>query len=228
MGMEGVDLVIRLEKEFGITLDVEDLPELETVGDLYALVQARIAARNSNRCLALKVFRELRAETRQVLREPNLKLRPRDEVIDIVPWRRRRAYWRNLSKRFKTLAIWDLKRHDLAKWLSVALCLAGMVFIFVRIIDPQTPGYLAAIGTLLVCVLPFIMAFITYPLKLVPPTHLRTFGEITLSEVGRTIATKVPPENPRHVVDEILIDVLEASREEIVPTAHLVKDLGMG
>lgn len=115
MGMEGVELVLRLEEEFGITLNLEDLPELETVGDLYALVEGRIAARETHRCQALKVFRELRAETRQILGDPQRKLRPRDQVVEVVPWWQRRELWRRLGRRFKTLSIWNLKRHKLMK-----------------------------------------------------------------------------------------------------------------
>jgi len=228
MGLELVDLSFRLKEELGITLSLDDAPELETVGDLHALVLARIAARDSQRCLALKVFRELREETRNLLGDPKLKLRPSDRVVDIVPWTSRRVFWRKLRGRFASIAIWDLNRPVLGRWLIAAAGLVGILFIFWELIVARGPDYFAPLGLLLICLLPFILTFITRPLKLIPPAHLRTFGEITLSEMSRTIATKPPPPNPIEVVDNILMDVVGADREEIVPTARLVKDLGMG
>jgi len=211
----------RMDEELGITLYGEDLPNLETVGGLHSLVLARIAARDADPWLTLKVFRELRGETRKILGDPNLKVRPSDRVIDIVPWTRRRAFWKKLRIRFKVLGYEDLRRPDVAFCLIVALTLGGMRSIYLQVIDPDFPENLTLLGLMITFLFPFIMAFLTRPLKVIPPDRVSTFGDITLREISVSAATKAPPEDPVKVVNQILMDTWNLLPGELKPSTRL-------
>jgi|GEM_PF-4921093 hypothetical protein len=64
MGLDGVELLMKVEGSFGIQILAERSSEINTVGDLYAIVlkKTRDVTRSENTCLTRATFYELRPQ----------------------------------------------------------------------------------------------------------------------------------------------------------------------
>jgi len=74
MGLDVVELVMRIEEEFSIDLPNEKLSCIRTVGDLYALVLSNLGTKPS--CLTSKAFYRTRRAMMDVLSLPRRSVRP--------------------------------------------------------------------------------------------------------------------------------------------------------
>jgi len=228
MGMDSVEIVMDVEDHFGISIQDSEAEQVQTVGDLVALVHARLAAAQREYCPTLPAFLSLRRATRVALADESARLRPRDAVTTILSPTQRRALWKQLPDLMGTSPR-PLRRSTLMGRILVALSLAALLLAVISAlaIDLRTLPLtiFAAVGAIA------SLHFVTVPFRSIPPDGWMTFGEITTKLVGVRVATKmIHLRNDDEILNELrplLVNVLGVDACEIVPPARFIEDLGM-
>jgi hypothetical protein len=228
MGLDAVEMLMDVEERFGITLRNAEFASLVRVEDLTRLVLARIAARNQVPCPCVPAFQTLRGDVRQVMGDANLRIRPRQPIVDVIPPGKRRAFWRQLKRRIEILS--GLRRPlPVGAALGVLVTLLAIAGVAPILVDPAiVPLSLLAAG-----IVAAIAFGVTRPLCVMPPLALRTFGDITLKMAGTIAVTdnSLPPA-PETWVPDVIRDIVARNlgipREKVYPAARFGEDLNLG
>lgn len=228
MGLDGVELIMEVEDEFGITIPDSAATEMRTVGDLVSLCLDRISAAKNVRCMSLSCFLSLRRLVREVLNDPELRIRPREEIEDNLGVLDRKRLWQGLPELLES-APRELRR---PLWLRRALIVTVLALpVLLLATMPWTAEMLV-----LVCFATFgfgiVLHLLTICFRTRTPEGYNTFGDITKRMVGLKIATNPPTDddydNVFSIVKRIVVDQLGVDYEEVVPDARFVEDLGVG
>ena len=228
MGMDGVEIVMDVEDHFGISIQDSEAERIRTVGDLVALVHARIAAAQREYCPTLPAFLSLRRATRVVLNDGSASFGPRDAVAAILSPEQRRALWEQMPELMgappRPLRRPTRLRRTLAV-LSIAALLGAVVFSLAIDLQILPLTIIVAVGVIA------LLHFVTVRFRSIPPDGWMTFGEITTKLAGVRVATKmVHLRNDDEILTELrplLVNVLGVDASEIVPSARFIEDLGM-
>jgi acyl carrier protein len=225
MGLDAIEIILEVEDRFGITISDAESEQVRTVGDLAAIVDARLAAASQLRCPSFESFLRVRQFTRDFLSRPQLRLKPSTVIATIIPLGRRREMWSQLNawlgdttpplRRPKPIAISIAVICLLALAAGIAAAWIDMSFVLI--------GFLTAEA------LAIALCVVTIPCCVVPPANLTTFGDLTRRVTGLTASTN-PPMNPDEAfaaLREIIVDALGVKPEQVVPTARFVQDLGL-
>lgn len=111
MGLEELEEIVDLEAHefaledlsnavwaaFGIYLLPEDLPAGSTYGDVFERMKAKLGGLGSPACLTSIAFYRLRAELARMTGRDKKQIRADTLLADLLPWRQRRAVWRELE-----------------------------------------------------------------------------------------------------------------------------------
>lgn len=228
MGLDGIELVMEVEDEFGITIPDSDVAEMRTVGDLVSLCFDRIHATKKERCPSLPCFLSLRRLVREVLNDPELRIRPRDIVEDSLQATDRKRLWRRLPELLET-APRELRR---PLWLRRTLIIAVLAFPVVLMMTVRWVSELLLLVWFATFGFGIALNWLTVRFRTQTPKGYSTFGDIAKRIVGLKIATN-PPDNVDYdnvfsIVKRIVVDQLGVEYEEVTPSARFVEDLGVG
>ena len=226
MGLDFVEIVMDVEKTFGIQFRSDEFGSIKTVGDFVSLIRSRIVAADTVACPSLSQFVRLRSLVREVVGKPELRIRPSHRLESTLSNDEIRRLWRSMNEK---LGIYpDTLR------LPSYLRNTGLLITFTILIG--SVWYSMAIDSFL---LPFALlfsAFITIFLILiskqfrsVPPKGWMTFGDVTRKLSGAVVASR----NLHLKTDELILekirpifsDILNVNPREIVASARLIEDL---
>ncbi len=222
MGLDGVELVLSVEKEFDIAIDDRDAERIITPRQLAEYVISRLGEMNSDtgKCLTQAGFYRLRSILISRFGAKRQEVRP-DSLIQNFLQGNIRKQWNELQNSLGASQLPRLKcKPILANTLMWGLPLVGLALAFMA----QVPA-MALLGVLLML----------WVVALVVADHL---GDIVPTQV-QTIAsliTYVKIENkeewtPDYVLQKVILitsEQLGIPMEKIHPDHHFVKDLGMG
>lgn len=227
MGLDGVELVMAIEDRFGITIPDSVSSEIRTVDDLVGFCLDRIHAADSVYCPSLSSFLSLRCLVREIRNDPDLRLRPRDNVETVLEESDRKRLWQQLPELLKSHPR-ELRR---PAWLRKTLVV--VVLGFPIVLMAVLPWHIEIL-TLIWCATiawGMLLHWLTINLRTRTPDGYTTFGEITKRIVGVTVATNPPAETDYDtvfsIIKEIVIDQLGVDDDEVVPTARFIQDLGL-
>jgi len=128
MGLDGVALILELERRFGIEIPDRDAASLRTSREVVDYVLAELPQETEPTCLSQAAFYRVRAALLAELQLERRELRVRSRLDELIPRRRRRAVWGKLPAA-SGLASWpSLKRSTHTVEVIVAISiLAGAV-----------------------------------------------------------------------------------------------------
>jgi hypothetical protein len=95
MGLDTVELVMRIEEEFSIDLPDWELSSVRTVGDLYALVLSNLDTTPA--CLTSKAFYRTRRAMMDALNLPRRSIRPSTSLDPLLPSESRIERWNEIG-----------------------------------------------------------------------------------------------------------------------------------
>src|SRR5262245_3819622 len=100
MGLDTVELVIRVEGTFGITILDEDAEKLLTVEDLnrYVLANLGVSGADTSPCLSAKTFYRFRRGLGDRFGIDRRGVRPASSLETLIPESNRKAEWLLLGK----------------------------------------------------------------------------------------------------------------------------------
>lgn len=84
MGLDGVELVMAIEEEFGIDIADRDLQRMFTVGDIYSHLVKHLSKTTTKRCLTQKVFYQLRRAVMANYRLDRRSITPETKLSDFL------------------------------------------------------------------------------------------------------------------------------------------------
>jgi acyl carrier protein len=96
MGLDTVELVIKVEETFGIHIPDKDAQEITTVGQLVSYVQSAVRNDTEPTCATSHIFYRLRRELMKLLPLSRHEIRPDANMEALVPQRHRREVWKKL------------------------------------------------------------------------------------------------------------------------------------
>jgi acyl carrier protein len=233
MGLDGIELILRVEETFGVTIPDRDAANLRTVGDLYAWLAERVPAQRRTACLSATAFYRVRRGLCEQLHLERPDIRPDTPLQALFPRQRRRHYWRRLQGA-TGLRLPELKRPP---WLTAGLMLAATTGISCAMLLQRLP--LGDLGLVLQagCGGVVLLAGVVYLLSVPWATHLpvtgRTVGDVAQLLAVRNRADLLSQQRgwPRGELWETLVsivaDVTNSERAKVTPEATLAGDLGL-
>lgn len=240
MGLDAVELVMRTEDEFSITLSDDEAAAALTVGDLYRTVLAKLDVTPG--CLTSKAFYTTRRAIVDALGVPRRSIRPSTRLSPLLPDETRRRQWQ-LIRHNIGLSVPELRINgDLKQDIYKRTFLFGSLLAILACIAGLSLGWHGLVVFPLAFVLWIALAIASMPLmerlakpKLATELPADTAGElaqVVLSlnqghfEPANGIAERTNEDVWRRLVD-IICDQLQISRDEVVPNARFVDDLGV-
>jgi hypothetical protein len=130
MGLDTVEIVMRIEEEFSIDLPDAELGSVITVGDLYNIVLSKLDTTTTAECLSSKAFYRTRRALVDCLGVSRRSIRPATSLETLFPKQSRHRRWADVAKsielKFPTLRASRAQR-NLFGALMIALP-PGIVF----------------------------------------------------------------------------------------------------
>lgn len=242
MGLDTVEIVLRVEETFGVDLPDDELGSVRTVGDLHELLLRKLDGGYA--CLSSRAFYRVRKALVDVLGVKRNSVRPSSELAVILDQRSRPNVWREIEQQ-SGLRFPRLEHPGWFNWTAFLLCLsiyASVCAIMAPIFFHDFPHPISGLTAI---AFPFSVALILIPLGMVLLRKATPFlGFVlpvaTVGELARDVLAKNYPqlrqgdqkgENPDRneiwlIVQDIFIDQLQVKREEVVPEANIARDLG--
>ena len=224
MGLDGLELILRCEETFDISISDEDSERIETVGDLYRLVLARTRVVREGRCLTQHTFYRLRRAMMTAWQTPRDDIRTHMPVSLLLPARWRWRQWRRLREALNlpmpalTLPPWAFSSYVVA-WALGTIALAGDI-------------RAGLCGMMLGLITAPVAWLITAPLRTVVPAHCTTVGDLTHAIAARNFeplrveAEGVSESDVWHTLRGIVVERLRVEPEDVRPEANFYRDLG--
>ncbi len=239
MGLDGIELIMAIEEQFGIELSDDEAVETSTPADLIAVILNKVQMADSATCMTRRAFYALRRALVQCCDRKRAEITPTAPLETLLPRPQRRQHWERLGvalnggpadagRQLGRLSRWPgLHRPEWLLALLTGISLAvWLVPLFWR-----WPGWVS-FG---LAVAVFVIGHrLTQPWGREFPRELATAGQLAQRLVG--IAPKLfEPEGRRwrrsdvaQIVREITIEQLGLKPEQYREDARFVEDLGMG
>jgi acyl carrier protein len=247
VGLDFVEITLRIEDEFGVELSQDDLTEIAhdrdiVVGDLYKLLLKKIHSRDVARydiSVNLALWREVRELIRAAADVPPEQVELRTPLETLFPRETRRAGWEALRKA-SPYRIRKLDYPRAVEWIGLALAL-GMV-LMEQFQIWQVPGvawlwpFLGLLGVWMLVETYIKVLWILAPLRNRFPSGMTTVKDLCRAVVAANHehisgADDIPADDRCLAVwrqlTEILVDVLGVDAERVTFDARLVRDLAM-
>jgi acyl carrier protein len=234
MGMDSVEIVMRVEEEFAITLSDEEAGGVRTVGQLYSLVLSKIETSDSDRIS--QAFYRLRRAIMRCLGVPRGAVRPSTPLRVLMPPATRRAAWSSLAE-VSGLTFPTLRHPRWARDSIRVLTVAAAIAFLAGMIDWTQPSGIfwlplsAATGVAAFASLRALYAVTAFLAREFP---VRTAGQLAetllVTNPAEFTSTAIQPLSRREVwlrLAQIISDQLSLDPEEIVPEARFAEDLGV-
>lgn len=231
MGLDTVELVMKIEEAFDISIPDDRASKMLTVGDVYEFILEKTAdsTLKSSTCLSAAAFYDLRRHVRS-LGLSYSEIRPKTELDRVIPVIGRRNYWQNLSSRM------DLRFPRLGRpsWLALLNCMLVAIVVSASFIGFAPQNVVARIFAAVVIgvISSVILMFLTQPFAVYPASTCTTIRDLVTNLVAmnyNTLATRYSTRNPTDVWNALQLIVAEqlgVDRSAVVPSARFVQDLG--
>ena len=237
MGLDTVELVMKMEETFGIVIDDLDAERIGTVGQSYRYILDKLRLRQATPCPSARLFYRLR---RGWMARPGIdrrEIRPSARIDDILPKVGRRAAWIGLTG---TLGVIPPPM-VLAPWQSRAAMAVGLgsgfAFLGLAIaIEGITPGKVPVAAALVVTFTGLAWAS-AYVLLLPFAATIPAGSETVRGLIGATldrhftlaegIAKTWTPDEVWAALRDLVSEQAGVARDRITEDTHFVHDLGM-
>ena len=238
MGMDSVELVLRTEDEFSISISDDEAASAFTVGGLYDLILSKLDT--SPGCITSKAFYLTRRALVESLGVPRRSIRPGTKLSPILPDELRRAQWQQIRNQIglamPPLRIpADLKQrlYKRAFTISGVIAIAACGFALWLGSWPFPAFVLSAILWVALSMASISLAERLAKQSLATELPTETAGELARVVLSLNCQHFTPSEpNPKLTDEEvwsrlvdIICDQLQIAREEVVPSARFADDL---
>ena len=114
MGLDGVELIMDVEDRFGTSFPDVELERMQTVGDLFNFIMARIRSQNSDACPTAAMFYPIRKILVDQFSIERSSVRPSTSLESLIDPNARHTFWRTIDSTLAT----KLPKLRRSKWLQ--------------------------------------------------------------------------------------------------------------
>ncbi|MBN8857514.1 MAG: hypothetical protein J0H29_03935 [Sphingobacteriales bacterium] len=232
MGLDSVEILMKVETTFGIQIPGRDAEKIVTIGDFHNAVWKQLAGRYNDRCTSQALFYRLRKTFSEKFNFPPAQLRPDTPPEEIFPkYRRRRSYLdlaRALNLELPPLVLtkpWAMFLNT----FGLLTILGGLVVSLVLIIFFDCSKWALLIPAGGFCLTSLFS-------KLLEPKRTKigsqTFRSFTMHVLALNYGTIVADEAANRkeiesVINHIISDMMGIDPEQIQPHQRIADDLGI-
>lgn len=237
MGLDVVELVMEVEDTFQIEIAYDDYADIRTVGDLHQYILRQLQGQYELQlihptCPSVPPFLAIRKALRSLLPVQRHQLRPRTELVRIIPRDSRRTIW----DRFQSLTNIKLPPLILPKALrAIVATMAATLFAVLTLgalyfIGPY--GLIVAFMTSLG--IWYFLYISTRPLAVAFPSNCSTITDV----VRFARPPRYPPQRSTPIstdsdhiwkrLVQIIVDILNVKESEVTSSTRFIEDLRVG
>jgi len=243
MGLEGVEIVMKVEETFDIAIEDSEAEKTVTPGQLIELVLSKVGRTSEAACLTQRAFHRLRALLIGQCGFKRNHIRPETLVADLFPRSTRKEQLRQILAHIGSAKEIEFVRPDwLNRLIVMAMLFSGMaitVFLSWHPISSQSFFINFVFGTPIVAGILFLVFFgwlaffatrwmcIEFKPSMTTVGHLSRWIVANVPEVVKAPPGQWSREQVSQIIRMIVIDNLDCEKE-YREEAHFVKDLGMG
>ena len=230
MGLDVVELVMRVEEEFGLVIEDEAAEQLQTVGQLHAFVLSRLERLEVSRCLSSATFYQLRRGLVDLEVAPRRSIAPATPTASLLPTANRQQLWASWSRNAGV----ELPALQKPKWMRAALWLALLATLGVGPILWPAATFVVFSYYGLALALCFVALKWSERYAIHLPADCVCVGDVTKTVMRLNYGIGVQSgqsQNSEEVWEKIkamLVDDFDVAPESIVPDAQFVRDLDFG
>ena len=243
MGLDAVELVMRVEDEFGIAIPDDEAGSVRTVDDLYRIVLSKLDLTPA--CLSSKAFYRTRQALMASLQVPRRSIRPSSDLESLLPLSSRRDKWDEIAQR---LALDFPRLRYSSVWRQcffwIGALISAVVVLCLGILVERAFGGFVTSGEIWVPGFVIWIIFTAGLNSLINRSALSLQTELPCQTAG-DLSRMVLVSNHEHFspatgqdtvlskdyvwakLVAIICDQLGLEREEVVPSARFVEDLGV-
>lgn len=172
MGLEGVELVMEFEDEFGLQIPDDVAEKMPSVRDVVEYVHAELSRTlpQAEACLTSRSFYRLRRELIKLVSLSRREITPKAELGSVIPQEQRRDLWQALLS--CGLQLPSLQRSSATVWTAsiiVSACAASLAVV------TREPWFLLAALPLW-----FVASLATRPLAVFVPGSAQTISDLVM------------------------------------------------
>jgi len=226
MGLDLVELVVRFEDAFGISIPDRVAAELTTPRKVTEYVFSQLVESDERSCLTQQAFYFLRGKCIPSLNISRNDFRPDTRLEDLVPIDRRRVFWTSIQSEVGPLAIPDLARPFWLFSLLALLTIAALVVVTVYGFRDSLGSTSYLLGMSAAILVGFGGAVVSRPLKRNFRREYRRAGDVAkYISVHRSQAFKKDwtKEEIDGVVREIIVD--ETGVRDFTEDSDFINDM---
>ena len=180
MGLDTVEFILDVEREFNIEFNEEEFPAIQTFGKLSAFIVDKITGKQNGIDLS-----KYEMQSVQILKEYLPEVLPNDKIRKVLPQRKDRVrLWRKLSEEFESKNklnfsfFYNLKAYNIGL-ASTAMLFAIGIFPLVEICDRVGSWFYAAVIYPIAWIMCSVLAgtYMSGRYSDIPP-HYQTFSDI--------------------------------------------------
>lgn len=242
MGLDVVEIVLRVEETFAVDLPDDELESVSTVGGLYKLVLSKLDG--GHVCPTSRAFYRVRHGFVDALGVPRRSMRPATELAPLLPKSIRRSVWKR-AEHGSELRFPDLEYPEWFQKLTLGLSAAfavGACIAFSRWSGQvDLPSFLRGFSVFLL--VPIGIAAFAFTVKTMHAAApflgnilpVATAGELARFVLARNYphiregamrTAKANQEEIWRVLRDLIVEQLQVREDEVVPEARFGADLG--
>lgn len=240
MGLDAVEIVMRTEDEFSITISDDEAASADTVGGLYRIVLAKLDVTPG--CLTSKAFYRTRRVLIDALGVPRHSIRPATRLAPLLPDETRQSQWERIRQELD-LVIPGLRIPSAVKQgIYKSIFVAASAVAILAMITGLSQGW-SGLAVIPLAVVLWIGLFWAGSYLLEHVLGSRFASELpadTAGELAQVVlslnldvfkspadAARTTNEDVWNRLVDIICDQLQVDRSEVVPNARFVADLGV-
>lgn len=232
MGLDSVELVMDVEKTFGIEIPDSEAEKIFTVGDLHEAVWRRVTKSSTQTCKSQALFYELRGYAIGKFSVSRKMFRPDNLMDEIIPYTNRRILYHHFAKdnnlKFPSLILSDTWNTIL---ISVGCLLIGVslllaIFLYNFFSYRGSIFFLPVIGMLIT----WIFSQMLNPKRIyIEPKRVKDFTKMVLAMNYGSYASEmgVNRMEMESVINHLIAEKSGLDLEEIQPEKKFGDDLGL-
>lgn len=235
MGLDSVELVMKVEKTFGIHIPDQEAEKIVTVGDMYNAVWQHLEGKHSEVhkvCKSQALFYQLRQAVIDTFQLSRQDFRPNALMNDIFPLQNRRQVYTSFARTHQ-LQLPDLvltaSWSSFLTWLGFVSILGGLgcALLLIFFFDFSNWTLLMPVAGI---ALTWLTSTILEPRRtVIEPASVRQFTQQVLALNYATLVQEqgVNREEVESVINHIIVDVVGVELHEVTPEAKFTDDLGI-
>ena len=230
MGLDVVELVMRVEEEFEIRIEDEEASLLNTAGQIHTLILSKTGLLNENRCQSSATFYQLRRALVDIAATPRRAMRPTTAVGELLPVAKRRQQWKSWSEAAKV----ELPALEKPKWMQIAVPLFFAAIIGAGFYEWNTSSS-AVFWPYAFALVALYKAHQWSEIRAVNlPADCATMGGLTKAVMKLNYGINTEPREPQtseeiwERLKAIVVDETGVAPDEVTREARFIRDLNFG